>query len=189
MTPNALLDEILRLPAEQQIQLVAEVWDRIAASPANVPVPEWHRAELDRRLADPASWARRQFPFCVDHRVAVTGSVPSGRPGSASRFAPCPRPAFPVRGLPSRRRSGRRSARLLASALESAGVAPACVCHNPDRYAVQPVRSAGRNRPIEAPSAESAMRRFILSIGALIAPALGFAQLTPSVVGSWRLVS
>lgn len=57
MTPKALLDEILRLPAAQQIQLVEEVWDRIAASPANVPVPEWHRAELDRRLADPAEQA------------------------------------------------------------------------------------------------------------------------------------
>ena len=57
MTPNALLDEILRLPADQQIQLVEEVWDRIAASPTNVPVPEWHRAELDRRLADPTEQA------------------------------------------------------------------------------------------------------------------------------------
>jgi putative addiction module component (TIGR02574 family) len=57
MTPNALLEEILRLPADQQIRLVEEVWDRIAASPANVPVPAWHRAELDRRLADPAEQA------------------------------------------------------------------------------------------------------------------------------------
>ncbi len=57
MTPNRILDEILRLPAEQQLKLVEDVWDRIAASPENVPMPEWHRAELDRRLADPAEQA------------------------------------------------------------------------------------------------------------------------------------
>ena len=54
MTPNKILDEILRLPPDEQIKLVGDVWDRIAASPEAVPVPEWHRAELDRRLADPA---------------------------------------------------------------------------------------------------------------------------------------
>ena len=57
MTPSRILDEILRLPAEQQLKLVEDVWDRIAASPENVPVPDWHRAELDRRLADPAEQA------------------------------------------------------------------------------------------------------------------------------------
>jgi putative addiction module component (TIGR02574 family) len=57
MTPTKILDEIARLPAEQQLKLVEDVWDRIAASPENVPVPEWHRAELDRRLADPTERA------------------------------------------------------------------------------------------------------------------------------------
>ena len=57
MTPSKILDDILRLPAEQQIRLVEDVWDRIAASPESVPMPEWHRAELDRRLADPSEQA------------------------------------------------------------------------------------------------------------------------------------
>lgn len=57
MTPSALLDEILRLPTEQRLKLVEEVWDSIAASPANVPVPQWHRDELNRRLADPTEQA------------------------------------------------------------------------------------------------------------------------------------
>jgi len=57
MTPKALLDEILRLPADQQLKLVEDIWDNLAASPSNVPVPEWHRQELDRRLADPAEKA------------------------------------------------------------------------------------------------------------------------------------
>jgi len=57
MTPSALLDEILRLPADQRLKLVEDIWDSIATSPSDVPVPEWHRAELNRRLADPAERA------------------------------------------------------------------------------------------------------------------------------------
>ncbi|HKS06918.1 MAG TPA: addiction module protein [Gemmatimonadaceae bacterium] len=53
MTPRPLLDEILRLPADQRLKLVEDIWDSLAASPTDVPVPQWHVAELDRRLADP----------------------------------------------------------------------------------------------------------------------------------------
>ena len=57
MTPNALLDEILRLPLDQRLKLVEDVWDSLAATPEQVGVPEWHRDELDRRLADPSEQA------------------------------------------------------------------------------------------------------------------------------------
>lgn len=57
MMPNALPDDILRLPAEQQLRLEEDAWDRIAAPPTHVPVPERHRAELDQRLADPTGQA------------------------------------------------------------------------------------------------------------------------------------
>jgi putative addiction module component (TIGR02574 family) len=53
MTPKALMDEILRLPINERLQLVEDVWDSIAATPEAVPIPEWHKAELDRRLANP----------------------------------------------------------------------------------------------------------------------------------------
>lgn len=53
MTPKALLEEILRPPPDQRLQLVEDVWDSLAASPDEVGVPAWHRDELDRRLADP----------------------------------------------------------------------------------------------------------------------------------------
>jgi putative addiction module component (TIGR02574 family) len=52
MTPKALLDEILRLPADERLKLVEDIWDSIAANPSQVPVPEWHKTELDRRLAE-----------------------------------------------------------------------------------------------------------------------------------------
>jgi putative addiction module component (TIGR02574 family) len=55
MTSKALLEEILRLPVNERLQLVEEVWDSIAASPEDVSIPEWHKAEIDRRLDDPSS--------------------------------------------------------------------------------------------------------------------------------------
>jgi len=57
MTPKALLDEILQLPPDQRLKLVEEVWDSLAASPDEIGVPQWHRDELDRRLADPSEQA------------------------------------------------------------------------------------------------------------------------------------
>ena len=53
MSRSALLSEILDLPAEDRLQLVERIWDSLAATAESVPVPEWHQAELDRRLADP----------------------------------------------------------------------------------------------------------------------------------------
>lgn len=57
MTSSALLAQILQLPPGQRLQLVEDIWDSLALSEASVPVPEWHRAELDRRLADPSEQA------------------------------------------------------------------------------------------------------------------------------------
>ena len=57
MTRSALLNEILDLPLEDRLQLVETIWDSLAATAESVPVPEWHKSELDRRLADPAEQA------------------------------------------------------------------------------------------------------------------------------------
>ncbi len=54
MTKEALLTEILRLSPEERIELLGEAWDAMAATPEDVPIPEWHVQELERRLADPA---------------------------------------------------------------------------------------------------------------------------------------
>ena len=39
------------LPVEDKIDYVQSLWDRIAAKPDQIPVPEWHRQALDERLA------------------------------------------------------------------------------------------------------------------------------------------
>jgi len=54
MTKNALLSEILRLPPDERVQFLGDAWDAIASTPADVPVPEWHLKELERRLAEPS---------------------------------------------------------------------------------------------------------------------------------------
>ena len=40
------------LSVDEQIEYVQSLWDRIAATPARVPEPEWHREILDERLKD-----------------------------------------------------------------------------------------------------------------------------------------
>jgi putative addiction module component (TIGR02574 family) len=40
------------LTAEEQIDYVQSLWERIAATPDQVPIPDWHRQVLDERLKD-----------------------------------------------------------------------------------------------------------------------------------------
>ena len=40
------------LSVDEQIEYVQSLWDRIAATSAQVPVPEWYREILDERLKD-----------------------------------------------------------------------------------------------------------------------------------------
>jgi len=43
------------LSIEEQIEYVQFLWDRIAAHPNRIPVPDWHKEILDERLADLAA--------------------------------------------------------------------------------------------------------------------------------------
>jgi len=45
--------ELLRTPltVEQRLELIGELWDSIPDSLDELPVPEWHREELECRLA------------------------------------------------------------------------------------------------------------------------------------------
>ena len=38
------------LPVDERIDFVQSLWDRIAATPERVPVPEWHRRIIRERL-------------------------------------------------------------------------------------------------------------------------------------------
>lgn len=45
--------ELLRTPltVEQRLELIGELWDSIPDSLDELPVPDWHLQELERRLA------------------------------------------------------------------------------------------------------------------------------------------
>jgi len=45
--------ELLRTPltVEQRLELIGELWDSIPDSLDELPIPEWHQQELERRLA------------------------------------------------------------------------------------------------------------------------------------------
>ena len=49
--------EILDLPVEDRVRLVEAIWDSISAVPEALPLTDWQKEELDRRLdeleADP----------------------------------------------------------------------------------------------------------------------------------------
>jgi putative addiction module component (TIGR02574 family) len=46
------IPEISRLTVPERILLLEDLWESIAAEESSVPVPQSHRAELDRRLAE-----------------------------------------------------------------------------------------------------------------------------------------
>ena len=46
---NPELSRILHLPIPEQLQIVEDLWDHIAASKESLPVPDWQKEELDRR--------------------------------------------------------------------------------------------------------------------------------------------
>ncbi|MGD9633448.1 MAG: addiction module protein [Pirellulales bacterium] len=48
MTTDSLFD----LPPAEKLQLVEDLWDDLAASPDDVPIHDWQKAELDRRKAN-----------------------------------------------------------------------------------------------------------------------------------------
>jgi putative addiction module component (TIGR02574 family) len=43
---------IFELSPAEKLQLAEDLWDDLAASPADVPVHEWQKAELERRKAN-----------------------------------------------------------------------------------------------------------------------------------------
>lgn len=47
-----LITEILALPVAERIRLIEAIWDSIAAVPDALPLTEWQKQELDRRLAE-----------------------------------------------------------------------------------------------------------------------------------------
>jgi len=66
------IPDITRLSVPERILLLEDLWESIASDALSVPVPQSHRAELDRRLADYARNPDRLLTF-EDLRERVEG--------------------------------------------------------------------------------------------------------------------
>ena len=42
--------EIAKMPIQQRIQLIEDIWDSITEVPEALEIPEWHKQELEKRL-------------------------------------------------------------------------------------------------------------------------------------------
>lgn len=51
MKRKEILNEINKLELIEKIVLVEDVWDSIAKSNSEIPMPEWQKIELDKRYA------------------------------------------------------------------------------------------------------------------------------------------
>ena len=69
-----LVAEILALPVKDRVLLVEAIWDSISAVPEALPLTQWQREELDRRLAeyeaDPDSGSTLEEVFARLRRVS-----------------------------------------------------------------------------------------------------------------------
>ena len=45
-------DSVFDLSPAEKLQLVEDLWDDLAATPSDIPVPDWHKEELARRKAN-----------------------------------------------------------------------------------------------------------------------------------------
>jgi len=57
--------ELLKVPlsVEQRLELIGELWDGIPDSIEALPVPQWHREELERRLASADADPKTAIPW------------------------------------------------------------------------------------------------------------------------------
>ena len=63
MPPSLTKLEVERLTVAQRLELISLLWDSIPESLEALPVPEWHRQELDRRLAAAAAAPDAGIPW------------------------------------------------------------------------------------------------------------------------------
>ena len=58
-----VLDDALRLPVPERIELVQAIWDSIVAESASVAVTDEQRAEIDRRFVDASANPTDERPW------------------------------------------------------------------------------------------------------------------------------
>jgi len=71
----ALAEQLQRLSTEQKLELIEVVWNDLAQRPGEIPVPDWHIAELARREKELEAGAAQWLDFgnCVREWQARRG--------------------------------------------------------------------------------------------------------------------
>jgi len=49
MKPEQIILEVERLDLSEKLMLVEDIWDSIAESNSELPMPQWQKEELDKR--------------------------------------------------------------------------------------------------------------------------------------------
>lgn len=52
MNPDQIIKEIDKMDLSQKLLLVEDIWDSIARSNSELPLPEWQKQELNRRYKE-----------------------------------------------------------------------------------------------------------------------------------------
>jgi putative addiction module component (TIGR02574 family) len=52
MRPDEIIKEINKLDLSEKLMLVEDIWDSIARSNSELPLPEWQKRELDKRYQE-----------------------------------------------------------------------------------------------------------------------------------------
>ena len=52
MRPEQIKDEVSRLGLSEKLLLVEDIWDSIAASNSEIPMPMWQKRELDKKYEE-----------------------------------------------------------------------------------------------------------------------------------------
>jgi putative addiction module component (TIGR02574 family) len=55
--------DIHQLSVDQRLELIALIWDSIPDSAESPSVPQWHREELERRMADADASPEKSIPW------------------------------------------------------------------------------------------------------------------------------
>jgi putative addiction module component (TIGR02574 family) len=67
MQQSLIEHEIEALTVAQKLELIGRLWDSIPAAEESLPVPEWHRRELEQRLKDADDTPELSVPWKRDH--------------------------------------------------------------------------------------------------------------------------
>ncbi len=67
MRPNEIAKEIKKLNLAEKLLLIEDVWDSIAQSNLELPMPEWQKQELDKRYQEYRAGSQKHYDWQSVH--------------------------------------------------------------------------------------------------------------------------